>query len=83
MAAGSNICCLLSVNLLQDNDDLSALHFVPKSRVANGAALTAVICKMHLQRGVQKYELSSSLPTAAGSEETEEIQIYNWRAEEG
>lgn len=81
LVAISGVCSL--INLLQDNDDLPALHLVPKSRVANGTALTAVMCKMRLHRVVQKYEFSSALPHATGSEGTEEVRICNWGAEEG
>lgn len=53
------ICVVSSLYLLQGNDDLPALHLVHKSRVPNGPALTAVMCKMYLHR-VDPAFLSSS-----------------------
>lgn len=83
MAAGSNMCCLLSINLLQDNDDLPALHFVPKSRVTNGTALNCSDMQNVFVPSGSEIQAFSSLPQATGSEGTEEVRIYNWRAEVG
>lgn len=69
------IVCSLTT-LLQDNDALPALRFVP-----SGMAL-AVDTQNAFAPSVS--EIGASLiPCPTGSAGSEEVRMYNWRAEEG
>lgn len=71
MAAGSKVCCLISVHLLQGNNNPLALLFVPKAR----QKMVPPAQQLDMQK-VQNYKHSTGL------EGTEEVRIQNWRAKE-